>query len=64
MKQTLSTRLDDDVVKRLERVAEADYTDVSTILRKSVMRQLPVLEREILGAEFAGQPVKKDEVAA
>lgn len=64
MKHTLSTRLDDEVVTRLETLASADYTDVSTILRKAVMRQLPILEREILGEEFAGKRVAEKEGAA
>jgi predicted transcriptional regulator len=60
MKVNVSTSLEDDVVGRIQELAEKDLTTVATILRKCIVRSLPQLEREILGEQFVVKPEKTE----
>ena len=50
-------------IRRVAKVAKLDATTEAAILRKLILRGLPHLEKEVLGAGY--QPAtKKEEVAA
>lgn len=63
MKQTIATTLDTRDIRRVAKVARFDATTEAAILRKLILRGLPLLEKEVLGASY--QPdTKKEGVAA
>jgi len=63
MRQTIATTLDARDIRRVAKVAKLDATTEAAILRKLILRGLPHLEKEILGAGY--QPdSKKEGVAA
>lgn len=63
MRQTIATTLEARDIRRVAKVAKLDATTEAAILRKLILRGLPHLEKEVLGAGY--QPdTKKEEVAA
>jgi len=56
MKVSVSTSLEDEVVARVRRLAKEELTSDAAIIRRCVVRHLPELEREVLGAGFAAEP--------
>lgn len=48
MKVPVSTRLETEVVERIERLAKVDRRSVANVLEVLVLRELPRLEGEIL----------------
>jgi predicted DNA-binding protein len=51
MKQAASTRLEAETFKRIEQLAKMDHRTIGNILEICVIKHLPLLEKEILGAE-------------
>ena len=66
MKVSVSTSLEESEIIRIERLVEKDLSHSAAILRKAIIRGLPLVEAEVLGAQFAGKPVgrRKQQVAA
>jgi len=56
-KQTVAARLPDDVLLRLERLAQTDRRTLSNTVLLAIEHGLPVLEAEVLGS--AAKPAKK-----
>lgn len=65
MKTSISTTIDETLVERVDTVAKADDSTRGRILRKAIIKGLPLIEEEVLGAEFAGgKPGNKRKLAA
>lgn len=60
-KVAIGTRVEEDVYKRLEVVADREMNSVAGIMRKCIVRHLPQLEREVLGEAFVGPVAPDDE---
>lgn len=59
MKVAASTRLDEELMKRAEKIAKRDNRSVANVIELCVLRHLPELEREIMGEDFANQQTVK-----
>jgi flagellar biosynthesis regulator FlbT len=59
MKVTVSTSIEEEDLKRVERLVAVDGSHDALILRKAIVRGLPKLERDILGPEFVGGARRK-----
>lgn len=64
MRQTIATTLEQRDIKRVAKVAKLDATTEAAILRKLILRGLPNLEREVLGAVAAAEQERNEEVPA
>lgn len=64
MKQTIATTLEARDIRRVSKVAKLDSTTEAAILRKLIVRGLPQIEREVLGAHAEPQQENKEGVAA
>jgi len=62
MRQTIATTLEARDIRRVSKVAKQDATTEAAILRKLILRGLPAIEREVLGA--AAPEPRKEEVPA
>lgn len=60
MKVTAATTLEPEELQRLEALAAADQRSMASTIRLAVLKGLPALERDILGAQFAGKSVRKN----
>jgi predicted transcriptional regulator len=63
MKLNASTRLESDLMKRAESLAEKDHRTLANVIEMCVINHLPVLEREVLGVEQS-VPSRKQKIAA
>lgn len=63
MRQTIATTLEQRDIRRVAKVAKLDATTEAAILRKLIIRGLPQLEREVLGAVAAAEAQQQSEVA-
>jgi hypothetical protein len=63
MRQTIATTLDARDIRRVAKVAKLDATTEAAILRKLILRGLPHLEKEVLGASQKPE-IKKEGVTA
>jgi hypothetical protein len=57
MKIAASTRLEEPVFQRADRLAKEDNRTIANLIELCVIKHLPVLEREILGDSFKGAAV-------
>ncbi len=55
MKLSISTTIEESDYNRIERLVKADQSHVGLIVRKAVLKGLPLIEQEVLGEEFAGK---------
>lgn len=49
MKIQASTRLDEKLLRRAEKIADADHRTIANVIEICVMNHLPVLEKEVMG---------------
>lgn len=54
MKTAASTRVEESVFKRLERLAQADKRTIANVIEICIEGYLPEFEREVLGGNFVG----------
>lgn len=65
MKTSISTTLDETVVERVDSLAKADDSTRGRILRKAIIKGLPLIEQEVMGPEFVGgKAISKRKLAA
>lgn len=56
MKRVAGVRIDDDIYNRLEALASEDRRSVSNVIEMCIVRHLPEMEREVLGAVAEDHP--------
>lgn len=54
MKTSVSTTLEEEVVERVDALAKADDSTQARILRKAIIKGLPLIEQDVLGQDFVG----------
>lgn len=55
----ISTTLEESDLKRIERIAETDLSNVGLIMRKAILKGLPLIEKDVLGESFAGKNIPR-----
>lgn len=58
-KISVSTGLPESHAARIKVLAEKDFSSPANILRKAIIRGLPLVEAEILGPGLAGTPAPR-----
>lgn len=62
MKVQVSTSIEEEDWAAVQRIVDADDSHAALVLRKAIMRGLPLLQREVFG--FERVPPKAEEVTA
>ena len=49
MKVNASTKIEDEIYDRIKRIADKECSNASVVIRRCIIRELPRIEREVLG---------------
>ena len=58
MNVPVSTRLEEEVLQRIEQIAQKDRRSIANVIEICILKYLPQLEREIMGEDFARRQPK------